>query len=144
MRWQRLYYQIGSWAFILVGAGHLMTQWFTPRTADQEAVLDVMRKFAINMPGSEGNLYQYHTGFSSMMGVLLIAYGVQALLIVSNRSDPVEGDFRLLVLHTLVSAIAMVLSVKFFFLVPIIFMAVAFTCFGLGLFANRFIKPLSR
>jgi hypothetical protein len=137
MRWQRLYYRIGSWAFVLLGAGHLLTQWFTPRTTGQEAIFDVMRKFAIDMPGSEGNLYRYHMGFSSVMGVLLIAYGAQALLIVSNQSSRAESDVRLLALHTLVSAMAVVLSVKFFFLVPIVFMAVAFASFGLGLFLAR-------
>jgi hypothetical protein len=137
MRWQRLYYRIGSWAFVFVGIGHLLTQWFTPRTIDQETIFDAMRKFAIKMPGSEGNLYQYHTGFSAMMGVLLIAYGSQALLMVSNQSRCVESDVRLLALHTFVSATAVVLSVIFFFLVPIVFMAVAFVSFGLALFLAR-------
>ncbi len=143
MLWQRLSYRIGCWAFILVGAGHLLTQWLTPRTADQDVILDAMRRFAIKLPGSDGNLYQFHIGFSTMMGVLLAAYGAQALLTVSRRTAPAEGDVRLLALHTLVSAVALILSVMYFFVVPVVFTAAAFLAFGFGLILSRH-SPVSR
>jgi len=137
MRWQRLTYRAGCWAFILTGAGHLATQWLAPRTAEQEAILDAMRRFPIKMPGSDGNLYQFHTGFSIMMGVLLAAYGAQALLTAYRQPVPAESDVRLLALHTLVAALAVILSAMFFFAVPVAFMAIAFMAFGLGLILAR-------
>lgn len=133
MQWQKLYYRIGSWAFILLGICHLLTQWFAPRSADQEAIFDVMRNFAIKMPGSNGNLMEYYVGFSSTMGMLLIAYGAQALLMVSFGGHNPEIERRLFALHTFVSGLVLVLTIKFFFLIPIVFMSVSFLSFGLGL-----------
>lgn len=137
MQRHRLFYQIGSWAFIVLGAGHLLTQWFAPRTAEQEAILEVMRNFAVRLPGSEGNLYLYHVGFSSTMGVLLIAYGLQALVMAPFCSHNSGAERRLLALHTGVSALATLLSLQFFFLVPIVFMSVASLFFGLGFYLKR-------
>ncbi len=130
---QKLCYRIGSWAFILLGVGHLFTQWFAPKTADYEILFNVMRNFAINMLASQGNLYKYHVGFSLTMGMLLIAYGIQSLLAVSFGGQTPEVERRLFVLHTLVSALMVVMAIKYFFLIPIVFMSVAFLSFGLGL-----------
>lgn len=130
MRTQRKLYKTGAWAFIIVGAGHLLTHWFSPKTSEQEAILNVMREFAIVMPGSAGNLYLYYTGFSLMMGSLLIAYGIQALL---NCSDRTLQDVRMLAFHTGVAACGVALSMMYFFLVPIAFMTVALITFALCL-----------
>lgn len=137
MQRHRLFYRIGSWAFILLGVGHLVTQWFAPRTAEQEAILEVMRNFAVRLPGSEGNLYLYHVGFSSTMGVLLIAYGLQALVMASFCNHNPEAERRLFALHTGVSVLAALLSLQFFFLVPIVFMSVASLFFGLCFFVKQ-------
>ncbi len=130
MNTQRKLYKTGAWAFVLVGAGHLLTYWLVPKTSAQTAMLNAMREFPIVMPGSAGNLYQYHTGFSLMMGCLLIAYGMQALL---TFSDKALQDTRLLAFHTAVAALGVTLSVMFFFLVPIAFMAVALITFTICL-----------
>jgi hypothetical protein len=134
MQRHRLLYRIGSWAFVLLGLGHLMTQWFAPKTVEQEAILEVMRNFAIRLPGSDGNLYLYHMGFSTTMGVLLMAYGFQALMVASVCEDHPKTAHRLFALHTCVAVGAALLSLKFFFAVPIVFMTVASVAFGVGFF----------
>ncbi len=137
MQWHRLFYRIGSWAFILLGGGHLLTLWFAPRTAEQDAILEVMRNFPVRLPGSDGNLYLYHVGFSSTMGVLLIAYGLQALAIGPLCAHNPAAERRLFALHTGVSVLALLLSLKFFFIVPIAFMSVASLFYGLCFFLKR-------
>lgn len=137
MHTQRKLYMIGAWAFVLVGAGHLLTHWLAPKTTEQVAMLKVMRDFPIVMPGSAGNLYQYHTGFSLMMGCLLIAYGVQMLLTISAQT---LQDTRLLAFHALVAALGLALSVMFFFLVPIAFMTVTLIAFAHCLLLARMTK----
>jgi hypothetical protein len=127
MRTQRKLYKIGAWAFVLVGTGHLLTNWLAPKTIELVAMLNSMREFPIVMPGSAGNLYQYHTGFSLMMGCLLIAYGMQMLL---TLTDHILQNIRVLTFHTLVATIGVVLSVMYFFLVPIAFMALAMITFS--------------
>jgi len=130
MHTQRKLYKTGAWAFVLVGTGHLLTYWLAPITSELTAMLNVMREFPIVMPGSTGNLYQYYTGFSLMMGCLLFAYGMQALLTISDQA---LQNTRLLAFHTLVAVLGVTLSVMFFFVVPITFMAVAMITFALCL-----------
>lgn len=132
MHWEKLLYQIGCWAFILLGVGHLLTHWLAPRSAEQEAMHAVMRQFAVRLPGSDGNLYQYHIGFSAMMGALLVAYGAQALLVLTIQPPGWQISTRLWALHSGVAALSTLLSVVFFFAVPVVFMTVACTAFGLG------------
>jgi hypothetical protein len=133
MQWYRIFYQIGSWAFILLGVGHLLTQWFAPRTAAQNAIFEAMRNFPMKLAGSDGNLYLYYLGFSSTMGVLLIAYGSLALVTASSCSH----NLALVALHTGISVLIVLLSLKFFFIVPVVFMSVASLSYGLRLFLNR-------
>jgi hypothetical protein len=92
-----------------------------------------MRGFVIDMPGRSGNLYQYHQGFSLMMGVLLVAYGAHAILFVRSKYIGPSDELPVLILHTTVSAIAVVMSALFFFLIPLILTTLALVAFGIAL-----------
>jgi len=100
-------------------------------------MLEIMRNFAVSLPGSEGNLYLYHIGFSSTMGVLLIAYGSQALMTTALCAHERGVARRVYALHAAVSGLAAVLSLKFFFLVPVVFMSVASIAFCIGFYLKR-------
>ena len=137
MQWHRVFYRIGSWAFILLGVGHLLTQWLAPRTAEQDAIHEVMRNFPVRLAGSDGNLYLYYVGFSSTMGVLLIAYGLLALAMAPLYANHLAAGRRLVALHTGVSVLTVLLSLKFFFIVPVVFMSVASLSYGLCWLLHR-------
>lgn len=142
MRWQNLSYRIGSWAFMVVGLGHLLSHWLAPSTPEQQAMWASMRQFAVVLPGREGNLYQYHTGFSLMMGLLLVAYGAQAWLLIWRRSGPHEIGQQVIYLHILVAAVGLLVAGKFFFAVPVALMAIALAAFSsTALLMRRSARP---
>jgi hypothetical protein len=124
---------IGSSALVVLGAGHLATSQFTPRSAARDQVVSAMEGFPVIMLGRTGNLYQYHTGFSLMMGVLLIAYGVLAFVAFRGRVVDPEADRWILAANVLVSAVAVAASVEFFFAVPIVLTTVALIAYASGL-----------
>jgi len=136
MRLQRLLYKTGAWSFIALGLGHISTYLLAPASAERLEIFEKMQAFIIDMPGSQGNLYEYHLGFSLMMGILLIAYGVQALLSLRVMAATSSDSLPSLPLHTLVSAIVTMMAMRYFFMVPIVLGATAFLAFGTVWSAN--------
>ena len=132
MRARKLLYMAGSAALMLVGAGHLATSLLMPVTARQQAMIDSMKDFAIEMPGTVANLYQFHLGFSIMMGVLLISYGAVTMLFVKAASMEAALRTPVLGFNILVSLTALLLSVKFFVVAPIALTGLAFVCYTLA------------
>jgi hypothetical protein len=132
MRIQNLLYMTGSAALILVGAGHLATSLFMPTTPSQQAMIAAMQGFSIEMPGTVSNLYQFHQGFSIMMGVLLISYGAVTMLF--SRAASMEAALRAPVLgcNIVVTLAALMLSIRFFFVVPIALTGLACACYTLA------------
>ncbi len=130
MRFQKLLYMAGSLALVLVGAGHLATSLLMPRTAAQEAMIATMKGFAIEMPGTLSDLYQFHQGFSIMMGVLLISYGAVTMLFVKAASMEAALRTPVLGFNILVALTALLLSISFFFVVPIALTGLAFVCYA--------------
>jgi hypothetical protein len=61
---------------------------FIPNTPERVEIVQAMEKFSISMPGTESNLYLFHEGFSVMMGVLLIGYGLLNLSIAKASRMP--------------------------------------------------------
>jgi hypothetical protein len=121
---------VGSWALVALGVGHLVTSQLTPASPARDAVISAMEAFAIVMPGRAGNLYQYYSGFSLMMGVLLIAYGALALVALRGKAVDSRADRPVLATNALVSAVAVAMSIQFFFAVPIVLTAVALAAYS--------------
>jgi hypothetical protein len=128
-RLARVLIAVGGWSFVVLGVGHLATTLLAPTPAAAGGVIAAMRGFAIAMPGRTGSMYDYYQGFGLMMGILLIAYGVLAVLTPSNR--------RVVAVHAVVSAVALAMSLRFFFAVPVIAMAVALVAFGAALVVSQ-------
>ena len=138
MRWNHIFYKIGAWSYILLGLGHLATQWLSPKSTQQESMLEIMRNFSMNILGSEGNIYLYYMGFSTTMGLLLVAYGYHAL--VSSRLFSQNNFYlqrHLLLFHIVLSILITLLSIKFFFIAPIAFMCIATLSFILSFMLSQ-------
>ena len=129
----RLFHMIGSWSFVLLGIGHLITYLFLPKTPEQEKMIQVMKDFVISMPGPDSTLFLFHEGFSLMMGLLLICYGTVNILFFAVDSFDFLRSKPIAMLNVLVSLLAVVLSVIYFFIVPIVFTAISLIAFGLAL-----------
>jgi hypothetical protein len=120
---------LGSSALVVLGIGHLVTSQMTPQSAALDRVVGAMRGFAIVMPGRTGDMFQYYQGFSLMMGILLLAYGVLALLAFRGRAVDRVKERPVLVFNALVSAVALVVSAQYFFAVPLVLTAVALVAY---------------
>lgn len=129
----KLFYKIGSWSFIIVGTGHLIGHLLTPKTSEQIKMLQTMKEFTIAMPGTETNLLLFYTGFSLMMGIMLISYGMINLMFLKNNKQINLADNKILITNTLVSFISLMLTIKYFFIFPILLMSLALTGFTLAL-----------
>ena len=110
----RLFHMIGSWSFVLLGMGHLVTYLFLPKTPEQEKMMQVMKDFVISMPGPDSTLLLFHEGFSLMMGLLLIGYGTANVLFAADSFDSLRSK-HISMLNVLVSLLAVVLSAVYFF-----------------------------
>ena len=132
MKNARLFHMIGSWSLVFLGIGHLVTHLFLPKTPEQEKMIQVMKDFVISMPGPDSTLLLFYEGFSLMMGLLLIGYGTANVLFAADNFDSVRSK-HILMLNVLVSLLAVVLSVVYFFIVPIVFTAISLTAFVLAL-----------
>ncbi len=127
-------YKIGCWSFILVGIGHIVTSMSVPSTPERDKIIEEMKNFSISMSGSESNLYLFHEGFSLMMGVLLMGYGLLALSLTKASFIP---EKQVVFINVIISLVALAISVKYFFIVPITFLMVAFLCFLMSLIFKR-------
>lgn len=129
----RMLNAFGSWALVILGAGHLVTSQLTPVSAPLGRVISSMERLPVAMLGRTGNLYEYHVGFSLMMGILLIGYGALALAAFRGRAADHHADRPALATSALVSAVAVVASVKFFFAVPVVMTSVALLAYAIAL-----------
>lgn len=125
----QLAFKFGSLAFVLLGFGHLVTYLVSPRISEQLDVLHVMQSFKIYLAGTESNLMLLHEGFSLMMGVLLIGYGVLNFELIRRFPELILSSYFLILLNVFVSLLSLFISIKYFFLVPILFTSISFICF---------------
>ncbi len=127
-------YKAGCWSFVLVGIGHIVTSMLIPSTPERDKIIEEMKSFSISMSGSESNLYLFHEGFSLMMGGLLIGFGVLNLSLLEASITPRK---RVVLVNVIVSLISLAISIKYFFIVPVAFLFMAFFCFFAVLMAPR-------
>ena len=132
MKNARLFHMIGSWSFVFLGIGHFVTHLFLPKTPEQEKMIQVMNDFVISMPGHDSTLLLFHEGFSLMMGLLLISYGAANILFLADSFGSLRSR-HISMLNVFVSLMAMGLSAVYFFIVPVVFTAIALIMFGLAL-----------
>ena len=126
----RMFHMIGSWSFMLLGIGHLATYFLLPITPEQEHMMHKMKNFAISMPGPDSNLLLFHEGFSLMMGMLLIGYGAINVFLMAEQSFDLPKSKFIPPLNLFVSLVAVVLSIAYFFIVPVVFTTISFFAFG--------------
>ncbi|VAW90031.1 Dipeptide transport system permease protein DppB (TC 3.A.1.5.2) [hydrothermal vent metagenome] len=130
MKLSSVVYKVGCWSFVLVGLGHIVTSMLIPNTPERVKMVQEMKSFSISMPGTESNLYLFHEGFSLMMGLLLTAYGLLNLAFAKISKMPVKS---VMLINVAVSLSALIISIKYFFIVPVAFLGVAFLCFLIAL-----------
>ncbi|WBX75863.1 hypothetical protein PG911_14585 [Tenacibaculum ovolyticum] len=125
MNFQKISSKIASWSLILVGIGHTITYLTNPKTELQNNFILKMKAFPVDILGSKSNLFFFHHGFSLMMGVLLFGYGLLNLFLLKNNKATTTPT-NIIILNSIICLTALLLSIKYFFIVPIVFTSVAF------------------
>jgi hypothetical protein len=129
--------RIFGWSLVVLGAGHLLTVALdlvrTPDLATAQAMA-ALRQASVAMPGPQHNLEQLLWGYSTVMGLMVIAFGA-AFLWAARRAP--EGLGSLLWMGTLVALIGLVISVLLMPLPPTIGLSVALVGAAIGLTERR-------
>jgi hypothetical protein len=124
--------KIASWSLILVGFGHTITYLTSPKNAIQIDFVQRMKEFPIEIMGTESNIFSFYEGFSLMMGLFLFSYGLLNILILRNHQvEPIATN--IVILNSIVCLISFILSLNYFFIVPIVFTGIAFLGFTISL-----------
>ena len=107
---------IGSSLFVLLGAGHTLTEVAMGSQPPREEIspaIEAMKRSEVPMPGGGVSLFMLMRGFSLMMGLLLIGFGLLNLLLPAKT-------IAIVALDAAVSAIGLALSIRYLFVVPIV------------------------
>lgn len=132
MKIEKISSKIASWSLIFVGIGHTITDLTSPKTESQNDFIIKMKEFPIEVLGSEINIFSFHQGFSLMMGLLLFGYGLLNILIFrNNQTSPIPTN--IIILNIIICVISFILSIKYFFIVPIVFTGIALLGFAISL-----------
>lgn len=136
MNFSKISYKIGCWAFIVVGVGHIVTDLLGPKTSKQMGYIQTMKDSTLSLLGTDTTVFSFYQGFSIMMGLLLTSYGLINLLIVKNNKESNVAK-NIILLNILVASACVILSIKYFFIVPITLTGLAFIGFTLSLIQQR-------
>ena len=132
MKVEKISSKIASWSLIFVGIGHTITDLTSPKTESHNDFIIKMKEFPIEILGRETNIFSFHQGFSLMMGLLLFGYGLLNILILRNNQASTIPT-NIVILNSIICVISFVLSIKYFFIVPIVFTGIALLGFAISL-----------
>jgi hypothetical protein len=132
MKVEKISSKIASWSLIFVGIGHTITDLTSPKTESQNDFIIKMKEFPLEVLGSETNIFSFHQGFSLMMGLLLFGYGLLNILILRNNQES-SIPTNIIIFNIIICVISFVLSIKYFFIVPIVFTGISLLGFAISL-----------
>ena len=125
------WYRLGAWLFLFLGSAHSLSTFLSLRRplTDPSLTLVIghMKSVSPPLPTSH-SLWDFHIGFSYMMGCLIIAFGIQALLSMSC----LEKSKALCLLNIGLSLGMCLLSLRYFFMFPVIISGLATLAFTLA------------
>jgi len=124
-------FKIASWNLLLGGIIHSVTDLLSPKTAKQIEYTNRMKEFTGQALGTEFNVFSFFQGFSLMMGLFLIGYGALNLLILKNNQQA-QLPSNILILNIIISLVSVILSIKYFFIIPTILVGIPLLGFSIS------------
>jgi len=128
METSEILFHVGSASMILVGVGHTLGELTSGKQTlpdEVEQVIASMKITEVQMPGRKVALFDMMRGFSFMMGAALIVLGVLNHLIASFA---VQSTW-ILIVNIAFAAFSVAISVRYFFIFPVVFMAITTVCY---------------
>jgi hypothetical protein len=127
----QILFSIGGWNYIVLGVLHLAYFGAITLSANRPAVVATMRATPtpLGMFGRQTDLLSLYNGFSFMMAVMLITAGGLSVLAQWIDSDFPSHSGAILGFNVVLSLVALILSVKFFFGAPVWLFLVSFVAY---------------
>ncbi len=120
------YFKLGAIAYMVLGVMHIISQFSKDRLSENVLqTLIIMKRTSFEFMGQH-NLMQFYTGFSTTMGFMLFAFGLQALMIKQPNKSVV-------IVNILLSLIASVLAIIYFHPLAYSFLLFSTLCFTISL-----------
>ncbi len=127
---------VTGWLLVCTGAGHgllVVGGLFAKPSAQQQVVRDAMVGTSMDMAGLERNYWQLFQGFSLLMALMLIGYGVLLVLVTRAHSPALPVSRAVTVLTAAIIAPALLISVLLLPLPPIVLLSLALAATALAL-----------
>jgi len=128
-------YKIASWTLLLGGILHTLSDLLTPETPERTEIIRQMEVLPVQVLGTESNIFSFFQGFSLMMGLLLIGYGAINLFILKNNRQAALPS-NILLLNSAICLVGVLVSVKYFFIIPILLTGIPFLGFLISYLAK--------
>ena len=139
MRLTQILFSIGAWNYIVLGLLHIAYFSAITLSPNRPAIVADMRETPtpLGMFGRQTDLLSLYNGFSFMMAVMLIAAGGLSILAQRIDADFPSQSGAILVFNVVLSLVALILSVKFFFGGPVWLFLASFVAYTAAFIAWR-------
>ena len=129
MHTPELLFHVGSGALVFVGLAHTMVELIMGSKEpppEAAATLRAMKDTMLTLPGRKVSVYSMMRGYSLMMGVLLMTVGALGHQLAAGGA----GSTGLVATFAAFSALGLLCSVRYFFVLPVVLLGVALLSFG--------------
>ena len=131
MKIARISFLIGTLFFgIICGLGHLTFELLEEK---QEDVVERLKELTVMFPDRESDMFLLTTGFSLLMGFMLLGYGVINLILTFKNKQLQLPSKTIVLANFLFSFIAFTIAYQYFFIFPIVCTGIAMLCFLISL-----------
>ncbi len=130
-KWGRRLFKTGAVALLILGAVHSISffQKLLPANDTEKQLLNLMSNYKFNLAGSFRSMDDLMTGFSVSFMLAALGFGLFDLLLFRERT----GLLKRAALANMIWLAAMtVVSLHYFFVVPVSFLAAALLIFVLA------------
>lgn len=129
--WGRRFFTAGAILLLLIGMVHSTSFFETPRPANdtEKELFTLMRDYHFNLGGSSRSMNDLLRGFSMSFMLAALAFGGLDLVVRRERTGLLK---HVALMNALWLAAMIVVSLRYFFIVPTSFLAVTLLAFILA------------
>ena len=130
MKIARISFLTGTILFgVICGLGHLSFELLEEKPSE---VVEGLKELSVVFPDREKDMLEVTTGFSLLMGVMLLAYGIINLLLMYKDRQLQLPSKPIVVANLVFALIGFGIAYQYFFIFPIACMGIASLCFLLS------------
>jgi len=119
---------------IICGLGHLTFELLEEKPTE---VVEGLKELSVVFPDREKDMLEVTTGFSLLMGVMLLAYGIINLLLMYKGRELHLPSKAIITANLIFALIGFGIAYQYFFIFPIACMGIATLCFLISLFLYK-------